>query len=215
MIHLWYCECLPWKKPDLENCINILPPALQEEVRIYRRTEDQASRLTARLMVKKAIEFSSCPSSLWLNWNTPQGVKPVISGWVPFSIAHSGNLVVLAFGGQQALGVDVEKESNTFDTRELSMFFCESERLRILASSTPEQLFFELWTRKEAILKATGTGITEGLDKIDCRTNAVNYLHQTWHLHKITLRESYASSLAVSVPEALIQVQEIPAGSLL
>jgi 4'-phosphopantetheinyl transferase len=68
------------------------------------------------------------------------------------------------------LGVDVESVREVKDVEALvKRFFSvkESELFQQLAPELRPAAFFNLWTRKEAMLKATGVGITGGLHEIE------------------------------------------------
>ena len=94
-------------------------------------------------------------------------------GRLAFNLSHSGDLMLLAFARSGRVGVDVERWSASLG---------ESERARIVTSvfSAGEQAalarlpadlrraaFYAVWTRKEAYIKATGHGISRGLDHFE------------------------------------------------
>jgi len=88
---------------------------------------------------------------------------------VEFNLSHSGDLALLAVSAAARVGVDVERWHRHTEHLELAEhFFSAHERdaLRALAAHDADLVagFFAAWSRKEAYLKATGTGITQGLD---------------------------------------------------
>ncbi|MCE3268217.1 MAG: hypothetical protein K0R49_469 [Burkholderiales bacterium] len=75
-----------------------------------------------------------------------------------FNIAHCYNHVVLAIykGSDYNIGVDIERIDEKVQINELSpLVFSESEQILINGLATN---FFKLWTKKEALIKALGTG---------------------------------------------------------
>jgi 4'-phosphopantetheinyl transferase len=80
-----------------------------------------------------------------------------------FSLSHSGDqaLVALAAGGE--IGVDLEAQSRSLRDVDALARQCLSERERFHFDATPEAerelAFLRAWTRKEACLKALGTGL--------------------------------------------------------
>lgn len=92
----------------------------------------------------------------------PQG-KP----WLPgrpdlhFNLSHSGERALVGLADRD-IGVDIEEIRPDVEFRRLAeRFFSEPER-RELQKVPDEDLplaFFRLWTRKEAYLKACGTGM--------------------------------------------------------
>ena len=82
---------------------------------------------------------------------------------IAFSVTHGGDLLVLAFAGSPAVGVDLEPIGAPEDVRAelLDFTLTAAERVRLLEVPAPERtrLFLRHWTGKEAILKALGTGL--------------------------------------------------------
>ena len=79
-----------------------------------------------------------------------------------FNLAHSGDLAVIATTGLGAVGVDVEVCRPISEFRGLvARFFAPEEQVifESLDDTTALQAFFLGWTRKEAVLKALGTGL--------------------------------------------------------
>jgi phosphopantetheine--protein transferase-like protein len=94
--------------------------------------------------------------------------KPAISGYsrkMFFNLSHSSGVSVLAFDPEHEVGVDIEKIDEEFEYDPIVQhFFTHEERQYIQHSKEAEERrFYEIWTRKEAYLKALGTGITKDL----------------------------------------------------
>ncbi len=87
-----------------------------------------------------------------------------------FNLAHTADLALCAVTLGRAVGVDVE-EVRRLDNAEriIGRFFSEVERAEFLARPESERLeaFYRGWSRKEAFLKATGTGLATQLDSFD------------------------------------------------
>lgn len=79
-----------------------------------------------------------------------------------FNIAHSGSRVLVALSSAGEVGVDVEAHRALRDGLDIAeRFYSEREaaELRRLDGRAREELFFRLWSRKEAVLKAAGLGV--------------------------------------------------------
>jgi 4'-phosphopantetheinyl transferase len=92
------------------------------------------------------------------------------AGGLEFNLSNSDELAVVAFTTGAELGADVERLRPMPDALDIAeRFFSVAER-RVLAAvpeGDRERTFFRCWTRKEAYLKAVGTGITVPLDRFD------------------------------------------------
>lgn len=98
--------------------------------------------------------------------------KPSVAGTpgLHFNVAHSGELFVAAITRQCPLGVDVEQIRPMEDSEAIAnRFFSarEAAGLAALPASQKDAAFFNLWTRKEALLKATGEGLSESLNQAE------------------------------------------------
>ncbi|GAA0712331.1 4'-phosphopantetheinyl transferase family protein [Dokdonella soli] len=87
-----------------------------------------------------------------------------------FNLSHAGRHVLLAFAHGQALGIDLEAEQRRLALGEIAQrFFAPAEARALARLPLPLQrsAFLQLWTRKEAVLKALGVGISFGLDRVE------------------------------------------------
>lgn len=74
-----------------------------------------------------------------------------------FNISHAGGFVVLAVSDRE-VGVDIQ---NMRSQREISMAerFFSGEESRAVSEDETRELFYKLWSRKEALGKCTGEGV--------------------------------------------------------
>src|SRR5262249_30459782 len=107
---------------------------------------------------------------VYANHGKPSLTAKFADAGIHFNLAHSDDLALFAFTRAGEVGVDVEWIRPLKDMEELvARFFSarESELFRELAASERPAAFFNLWTRKEAMLKATGEGIAGSLSAIE------------------------------------------------
>ncbi len=76
-----------------------------------------------------------------------------------FNVSYSNQLILYAVSLNRRIGVDIEYIRQNFtDDQIVEKYFSLPGKLR-------KEAFFTCWTRKEAYLKATGKGITSGMDQ--------------------------------------------------
>lgn len=83
-----------------------------------------------------------------------------------FNLSHSGPLALYAVTPTQPVGIDLEAIRPLTDMEEIAhRFFAPSEYKTLLALPDEQRLlaFFNGWTRKEAYIKALGTGLSHPL----------------------------------------------------
>ncbi len=101
----------------------------------------------------------------------PHG-KPFLRGRsIPyFNLSHSGDLALLAVTGHAAVGVDVERLNPRASCDLLARrFFSEREKEWLRGLEDRERLtgFFRIWVVKEAVLKASGVGLSVPLRSVE------------------------------------------------
>lgn len=98
----------------------------------------------------------------------PAGLRG--GGELFFNLSNSEELAVIAIATGTELGADVERLRPMPDALTISERFFSAAERRVLAAvpeAQRDRAFFNCWTRKEAYLKAVGTGITVPLDRFD------------------------------------------------
>jgi len=131
--------------------------------------------ITARAVLRSLLaNYLDCaPEDLQFDYGA--NGKPALAGRLAdsglfFNLAHSEDLALIAVTRLGPIGVDIEQIRPISDVDELvGRFF--SPRENALFQSVPADqkniAFFNLWTRKEAWLKATGEGIAHSLSRIE------------------------------------------------
>ena len=116
--------------------------------------------------VSRVLDLLGQPLDLELYYS--EKGKPYLKDYpFYFNLSHSGSYVVCAFSGQE-VGVDIQQYKRTNIVRLAERFFSAEEKKALKACHDQkelEQLFYQLWTRKEAYGKLTGEGIAAALDR--------------------------------------------------
>ena len=79
-----------------------------------------------------------------------------------FNISHAGGYAAIAISDRE-VGIDIQNRRNTKTVEMADRFFSKDEKNAVRADDTGD-LFFRLWTRKEALGKCTGDGVRPFLD---------------------------------------------------
>ena len=130
---------------------------------------------------------------------------------VEFNLAHSGDFAFYAFSIGRHLGVDVEGGDREVAHEKVSRrFFSQGEvaELDSLPADDRRTAFFTCWTRKEAYLKAIGTGLSAGLAGfsvslkpgeparlVEVKADESEALR--WRMENLAAGEGYAAALCV------------------
>ena len=105
----------------------------------------------------------------------PSG-KPVAKNCY-VSISHSGDMVAVCKNDNVPVGIDIEKMTERNFSKIANRFYCGKE-LETFNSNPTVEVFYEIWTRKEAYSKILGTGVQEIAKGFDVYSMA-NYEFET------------------------------------
>lgn len=151
----------------------------EERSRLGRLQDDDARRqylvAHALLRIALSLRYPAMPAE-WRFRRTPTA-QPLIQSperGVPlfFSLSHTRSLVVCSVSTSWEVGVDVERFDASIDLEPLTpLVYSKEERLWWQQGDTATRVhrFFRLWTLKEALLKATGRGLTIPLSRVGFR----------------------------------------------
>ncbi len=127
----------------------------------------QQEYLCGRAMLRTVLQqLTGEPASSHEITTNGEG-KPFCVHGPATSIAHSGDVVVCAAADQGQIGVDVEIPDRQRDIIGIANAYFAADEIEWL-SSQPADRFYMLWVLKEAWLKAKGTGLAGGLDRLRC-----------------------------------------------
>jgi 4'-phosphopantetheinyl transferase len=149
---------------------------LQRRARLAR--PDDRRRLTAAAAVARTVLgalLGAPPAALEIDRTCPEcGAAhgkprlPAAPG-VHFSVSHSGGCVAVAVFGGGPVGIDVEEVGRLTPGEVAGVadaVLAPEERAELAAAAAPARALLAYWTRKEAVVKATGEGLTAGLARL-------------------------------------------------
>ncbi|OOG48744.1 4'-phosphopantetheinyl transferase superfamily protein [Rhodanobacter sp. C01] len=124
-----------------------------------------------------------------------------------FNWSHSGDHALIAIGRNLVPGVDLEHIRPRPRALEIAQRYFSADEAATLASLPAEDrsiAFLELWTAKEAVLKALGRGIAFGLHRLSiagtgphlCLRRLEGEDIQAWQLHRLTVDATLLAALA-------------------
>lgn len=153
-------------------CLDILAPDELDRTQRFHFDHDRRRYAVGRGIVRRLVAGYlglSDPRSVSIVYG-PYG-RPELSpehGALRFNLAHTGGFALLAFARDVEIGVDVERVQALPDLHSvMRSCFAARERDIIAGLTSADQqhaAFFRCWTRKEAVLKALGSGLARPLD---------------------------------------------------
>jgi 4'-phosphopantetheinyl transferase len=117
---------------------------------------------------------------------------------IQFNLSHTGDTALFAFTLKYVVGIDVEAVSPTIDVHAIArQFLSHDERQALENLPLNEQCgyFFECWTRREALSKATGQGLYDTLDQ---RSTTMEHLSNTGTVFSFVPAPNHRACLATA-----------------
>jgi 4'-phosphopantetheinyl transferase len=139
----------------------------------FRHQVDRRRFVARRGMRRQVLAERVNGDPAALRFEVNQWGKPVLAGGGPisFNASHSGPVAVLALAAEgMAVGADVEVvRSCARDVDVAARFFSpvENAGLAGVAAEDFSRAFLRVWTRKEAVVKARGDGLSASLTSFD------------------------------------------------
>jgi len=166
-----------WFPTDLaEGCLDTLASQLTDGERAradrFHRPGDRnryiAARGQMRVLLGACLRLPAAAVEILGEHDGKPAIPaaPGVEG-IEFNLAHSEGLAVLAIGIEDELGIDVERLRPLPDAAAIAdhVFTAgEAGALRSVAEEERLEAFFRYWTRKEAVVKSLGRGLSFALD---------------------------------------------------
>jgi 4'-phosphopantetheinyl transferase len=126
---------------------------------------------------------------------------------IDFNWSHSDDRAIIAIGRDVSLGIDIERlraRPRAVEIAERYFSADETRMLRALPVAERGAAFLELWTAKEAVLKALGRGIAFGLHRLSIAIDRgrfdIRHLEgenlDAWRLRRLAVDRSSIAALA-------------------
>jgi len=169
-IHLWQLEQADFELSSLQReCLAWLTESELKRFQCLQFDLDRKQLLLGRVLMRVALSSydSSIAAASW-NFTYSDFGKPAISeeqnsASLHFNLSHSAGKVVLAVSRFKDIGVDVECARKSRRIAAIAQRYfsdTEADELLILPEDKQQSRFYDLWTLKEAYIKACGMGLT-------------------------------------------------------
>lgn len=188
----------PLAAEEFQACLQVVSKESRKSILRYSRWEDRYNCLFGRILILIGLKsFGYKLSSLPPLKYTPY-LRPYLDFNIDFNVSHSGNAVICAFSDEGKIGIDIE-QVRELEVESLFSFFHPDERVRLRLAKNPLLLFYELWTRKESIIKADGQGLNIPLYRIRIDPDGKAEVEgKVWQSYPIEIFDDYCIHVATT-----------------
>jgi 4'-phosphopantetheinyl transferase len=224
-IHLWMVEVDAQDTNDARH-VEILAPAERARASRFRSEVDRACFMRRRAALRMILAgyLGVAPRDVAFTVNEfgkPSVVTPRVSAGLSFNASHSGTCAVIAVARSGRIGIDVERLHPLVEAESIAARFFAANEAAALAALHPRDRvegFFNAWTRKEAVVKALGGGLSIPLDSFEVslrpgeppailRWDIPGTAGNGWRLHHLEPAKGYVGALAVDSLASVCQLQ--------
>ena len=214
-IHIWRAN-LDLPSMMLKKLARILSEDEKTRANRFRFEQHRDRFIAARGILRQLLgNYLQIKSDLVIFEYSSRGKPQIVSSLnqdnLQFNISHSQDWALYGFNYQRIIGVDLEYIKDNIDYKQLAKRFFRTQELQLINSYPAREqktIFFQLWTAKEAYLKATGDGLAESLDTIQFTLNnnselnlvAIKQAHQQasyWLIDNFIPQDNFIATIAV------------------
>ncbi len=175
-IDIWLLDnAHPYSEAEIGQLKLLLTPEELERQQRFAFAKDRNQYILARALLRTTLSLyePKIKPEQWRfdfnAWGKPSIVLELQSS-IHFNLSHTHNFVALAIRQLEPVGIDVECLQRGNDLPSLAKHcFTEKEQSYVTAGDVTAlpRRFFNIWTLKEALIKAHGQGLSLGLKHFD------------------------------------------------
>tara|TARA_B100002019_G_scaffold291585_1_gene312166 strand:+ start:266 stop:976 length:711 start_codon:yes stop_codon:yes gene_type:complete len=187
---------------NVKSLFNILSSNEQLKASKFKNKNQAQASVLARGALRVLLgAYENC-SPKDINFSRTNDGKPFLKNSnTSFNISHSSDWVILAFCKNYSIGVDLEELRDVNFLNISKRFFNKEEQIFLKNSSNPKRTFFDLWSRKEAIIKANGNRLLSEISNtnIPIIENEIpeKFVVDKWFVYKVEAGSNYSAALAI------------------
>lgn len=221
-VHLWYAT-LESLRPRHTELNDLLDPVEHERAQRFRFDADRERFILGHGLLRSLLgKYLNRDGSLVRMARGTFGKPYLERKDLRFSFSDTKDAIIVAFANKHEIGADIETMHRHVDHDAVSEHYFTAPEVREIQAAGPgagaKRRFLEFWTRKEAVLKASGVGIMDDLRslRVDGERNTMVIAHEAftsmaaeeYHVHTWHVGADHLISLASPVKMKEVMVWE-------
>ena len=156
---------------QLLEMVNIIPKKQLDEINQYKFEKDRFKRQLARSFLYWQVQNQFQIQDFSLAYN--QYKKPYLSAYpgLSFNFSYAGHYVLVSISNTRKIGCDIEYVDTKLEIDEIAPHVMHSNELvqfQLMKEQTKKyQYFYQLFSNKESVIKAFGTGLYFDVTELD------------------------------------------------
>lgn len=176
-IHFWWIKISEYSQEDVVALEQTLNPEEKAKAHRFRFEKDQKRYIVTHGILRKLLSKYLNTKPLDIRFGETGRHKPIISfpaTHLLFNISHSGDAIAIGILNQKErpskdidFGVDIEQFKTSRDHQVIAKYYFSAQERFYLNQERTNDLFYVYWTRKEALLKASGIGLLGDIQQLE------------------------------------------------
>lgn len=190
----------------LPELYEILNPEEKSKSALFYHETDKYKFIIGKAMLRMLLGDYLNKNPETLDFTLGVNMKPVLKMdndiSMHFNLSHSGEYILIAVS-DSPVGIDIERYETDLNINEVIEIAFSAKEIRYLKRQTnPDKTFFKLWTRKEALLKATSKGLNDDIRSVPCLDGkhavsaALINNSQHWRVSNFVVDDQHTGSIA-------------------
>lgn len=183
-VHVWYANLAPACE-NWRQFARLLAEGERVRASRFAREKDRIRFIISHGLLRQILGGYARTPAGSLRFGVGHHGKPYLAGagsklGIRFNMAHSEDHALFAVALGTEVGVDIERIRPVPDAMGIAEAFFSVREVGMLRALPPELLtigFLDSWTRKEAFVKALGTGLSHPLNQFDVSTVLDGIVH--------------------------------------
>lgn len=160
----------------LKSLADVMSDGERQKALAFRLPSMRERYVAARVLLRQTLAGYLQEDPASLQFETGEYGKPcLVCGSLYFNISHTGDFLLIAVADFPDIGIDIEtiKPRGSIASLARRCFSDrEFDRWLQLPAAAQLEVFYRLWTKKEAFVKAVGRGIALGLEHCEVELEA-------------------------------------------
>jgi 4'-phosphopantetheinyl transferase len=201
------CPCI-WQLnlDEVDDDPALLGTAESDRAARFVRPDDARRYVQAHCALRRILGDAVGVAPDRLEFLSTVAGKPELSppSTLDFSLSHSGPRALIAISDKRRVGVDIEVRRDMDDLVGVARSVMSVSELEAFERTGPELMrdaFFDLWTRKEALLKAAGYGFLQDPRTVDIdvreETTSIEFAAKVWTIIRLSAGGDAAAAIAI------------------
>jgi 4'-phosphopantetheinyl transferase len=170
-VDVWIAKTQVLSDRESNECMAILNETERTRLARFLVEDAKLQFLIARCLLRSTLSrYEHKRPDEWVFITNAYGRPRLADGQIikplHFNLSHTAGMVACAISRSEDIGIDIEnieRRVNTLQLAKGAFARTEIERLTLLNGIGERELFFRLWTLKEAYIKARGMGLSLSL----------------------------------------------------